>query len=139
MKRILLLSMMLPMLTYAQKIAVIDPELKKPITYISTLKMAHLLQGSFVMETANFSPVRQSILEFRTLIEGKKDIPENMKSVIRGTTYFTASGSNGNYSIVLDTKIDKMGSYYVLVDKSESRKKNLESIDEFLAYLERKK
>ncbi|RYY55554.1 MAG: hypothetical protein EOO09_10075 [Chitinophagaceae bacterium] len=139
MKRIILLGMLLPLFASSQKIAVIDPKLQKPVTYVSKVSMNHLVEGCFVVDRDNINNVMEGIRAFRALIDDKKDIPDNMKSVIKGSTYFTASGDKGNYSIVLDTKIDKQGTYFILVNKKDSRKENLESIDNFLAYLDKAK
>ncbi len=138
MKKMMALLMLCPVLAFSQgKIALIDPALRRPITYVSSMKMEHLLNGSFALGTDNMKAFVDKVKEFRGLIDGKKDLPENMKSVILGSTYFTVSGKNGDFNIVLDSKIDKMGTYFVLADKKNSRKDNIQRIDDFLAYLDK--
>ena len=137
MKVFIMLCMLLPVMADAQKLAVLDPRLQKPAVYVSKASMDHLLRGNFVIERSNIPAVIETIQTFRSLIDKKDDIPTNMNSVIKGSTYFTASGEKGDYSIVLDTKVDKMGSYYVLVGRKDSRSESLAAIDRFVAYLEK--
>ena len=138
MKKMMVILMLIPVFALAQKqVALIDPSLERPVTFVSALKMEHLLKGDFALSTDNMSIVAENVRKFRALIDDKKDLPADMKSIVKGTTYFTASGKNGDFNIVIDSKIDKMGTYFVLTDKSKSRKENLEGIDKFLAYLER--
>ena len=139
MKIIILLGLLLPMFARSQEIAVLDPGLRKPASYVAKISMDHLLRGAFVIHRGNIPAVMETVRSFRVLIDDKKNIPADRKSVVTGTTYFTASRNKGNYHIVLDTKIDKMGSYFVLADPRSSRKDNLESIDRFLAYLDKSK
>jgi len=132
----ILFCFLLPVMASAQKIAVIDRKLERPATYIATLRMSDLEGGAFVIEKSNFAAIIESLRSYRSLIDDRKDLPENMKSLVNGTSYFTATGKNGDFSIVLDTKIDKMGSYFIVADKSNSRRKNIEKISQFISYLE---
>lgn len=133
----MLLVMLLPLVSAGQKIAVIDREYKKPVSYVSSINMGQLAAGLFVIHRENIPAVLEAVRTYRALINDKQAIPEEMKSVIKGSTYFTASGDDNGYNLVLDTKINKMGSYFVLANKDASRKENLKAVDAFIEYLAR--
>lgn len=137
MKHILLMVILLPIIATAQtqKIAVIDRQLQKPMYYTGTMNMQLLEQGNFVMHKDNIKSVLDTIKSYRQLIDDGNDIPERMKSIITGNTYFTAGGDKGNYTLILDTKIKMMGSYYTLASKTNSKKENLAAIDNFISYM----
>ena len=134
MKHVLLMMFLLPVLAKGQSIAVIDRNLIQPIYYITTMNMKVLEQGKFVLMQNEINGVIATMREFRRLIENELDIPERMKSVITGSTYFTAGGEKGNYSLVIDSKIKRLGTYYVLVNKKHSKKESLAAIDDFIKY-----
>ena len=137
MKKILLPFLLLPVIVFCQKVALVHPQLKKPIAYADAIKMKHLESGYFIIENSNIEKVIKSISSYREYIAAGKKIPGNMNTLITGSTYFTARGSKGNYSLVMDTKINKMGSYYVLATTKKSKTQNLLAIDNFISYLKK--
>lgn len=139
MKRILLFSFLLPVFCFSQKIALIDRQLQKPVTYVDNISMKNIEQGSFLIYEKDMEDVIKNIEALRTVIDSKDRIDAKMKSFITGNTYFTASGRSNNYDIVIDTKSNKMGAYFVLSSKKKSNEENLAQIDRFLTYLKTNK
>ena len=135
MKRIFTLVALLPLFAAAQKVGLVDRSLRQPVQYVETLDMDHIMKGYFTINKDDIPKVVSTIRDFRGMIEKGDRFPEKMKSVITGSTYFTAGGKKGDYNLVIDTKINKMGSYYILAKKSDSREDNLARIDAFIDYL----
>lgn len=101
--------------------------------------MNQLEQGLFLVYTKDVDDVINSIESLRSIVDQNKPITSEMQSFIKGNTYFAAAKNGDEYSIVIDTKSNKMGSYFILASKEKSKKMNLEHMDKFLAYLKANK
>lgn len=131
----LILVAMLPLFSLAQKVGLVDRSLRKPVQYVENLEMDHIMKGYFTINKDDIPKVVSAITDYRKLIENGDKFPDKMKSVITGATYFTAGGRKGNYNLVIDTKINKMGSYFILANKDWSKEENLARIDAFIDYI----
>lgn len=135
MKHILMIALLFPVFCFSQKIALIDRQLQAPISYVNDVSMKNIEKGSFLIYEKDMDEVIKNIETLRAIIDSKKGIDSKMKSFIIGNTYFTASGKNKNYDIVIDTKSNKMGAYFTLASKKKSNEENIAKIDRFLSYL----
>ncbi|MEJ7912792.1 MAG: hypothetical protein WKF70_06540 [Chitinophagaceae bacterium] len=135
MKRILLATFLLPLFCLGQKIALIDRQLQKPITYVDNISMKNIEQGYFIIYEKDIEDVVQQIESMKSLVSSKKPINAKTKSIIKGSTYFTSAGKTNNYHIIMDTKANMMGAFYVLSSKAKTNEENLANMDRMIAYL----
>lgn len=139
MKKIILSLLLLPCISFSQKIILIDPALQSPPVYSDKLTINQLEKGFFFINEKDLPAVIKSIEAYRNIVDAKMEIRPGMKAFKTGNTYYTSSNKGERYSIVVDTKINKMGTFLILSKKDRPRKENLQQIDKFLAYLRNNK
>lgn len=138
MKGILLLLFFIPLLSKAQKIAVIDRNFYEPIAMMDVLTIEVATKGGLIVYQKDIAMVIEGLeLLARKLSYGKK-LPDNFSEMKFGNTSCIVTtekaGKNYSHNIVLHTSSQNIKTSILLAD-NESGKRALQRLNIFLDYL----
>lgn len=134
------LLMCLALKLSAQKLALLDTKLSKPILYTDSLTLDQISQGYFPMEATTFDTMYTNLKFIRkTLtdpIQRAKMSSYELKAGITKVKVSTVKHAYGDsYDIYLISKINEIASTFKLGKHEDLSKGNLKKIDKLMAYM----
>lgn len=132
-----------PILSFCQKIALINTSFKQPIIYTDSLTVEQISSGLFPVSAENFDTLYANLDYIHSML--KKLQRSKMKSfeLQSGSTTITIQRvpfSNGDrYISVAKTKINELEAKYNLTPVDQSNTKNANRIEKFMDYMKKNK
>ena len=143
MKNIILVLFLVPIMTFSQKIALIDRKLKMPILYTDSVTVEQVKQGFFPIENKSIDTLianlryLKDILEVRQRSKMKSFELKSSNVVIRTNRVPFAYGDR--YSCLTESQSNGITAQFNLIDQSSKNKRSAERLEEILKYLKSNK
>ena len=124
MKKILLLLFLLPILTHAQKVALLNTDFKSPIIYTDSVTVQQTISGLFPVGINDFDTLYANLNYIKDMLSIRQRSKMKSFELHAGKTIIKISRvpfSNGDrYMIKATSKIGEIMSNYTLVDIEHS-------------------
>lgn len=138
MKTLLLLSVLLPVLAGAQKLALIDRSFKTPISFTDSVSRLQVLQNRFIIYSQDIDSLIRVTERFAQYINtGKVHEPATF-DIFTGHSHIVAmtrkAGHINSYHLVLSTRTDNIGTSITIVS-SAGKRKAMQKLNIFLDHL----
>lgn len=143
MKKILFLLFLLPTLTHAQKVALLNTDFKSAIIYTDSVTVQQTVSGLFPVSINDFDTLYANLNYIKGMLSIRQRSKMKSFELHAGQTIIKVSRvpfSNGDrYMIKATSKIGEIMSNYTLADIEHSNKKNKEKVEKIMAYLKSNK
>ena len=138
MKRILPLLFFIPLLSTAQKIAVIDRNFYEPITMMDVLTTEIATKGALIVYQIDIALVIKGLEDLRKEISFGKKLPDDFRNMKFGNTSCIVitekAGKNYRHNIILNTNSQNIKTS-ILIAHNEPNKRALQRLNIFIDYL----
>jgi hypothetical protein len=143
MKKILFLLFLLPTLTHAQKVALLNTNFKSPIIYTDSVTVQQTVSGLFPVGINDFDTLYADLDYINKMLSIRQRSKMKSFELHAGQTVIKISRvpfSNGDrYLIKAATNNGELQSNLNLTDITKSNKKNFERIEKMMDYLKTNK
>lgn len=143
MKKILFLLLLIPTLTNAQKVALLNTDFKSPIIYTDSVTVQQTISGLFPVGINDFDTLYANLNYIKNMLAIRQRSKMKSFELHAGQTLIKVSRvpfSNGDrYMIRATSKMGEILSNYTVADIEHSNKKSKEKIEKIMAYLKSNK
>ena len=143
MRKILCLFFLLPSLTFAQKIALLNTDFKSPIIYTDSVTVHQTVSGLFPVSINDFDTLYANLEYIKKMLSIRQRSKMESFELRAGQTKIEISrvpAANGDkYFILATTFVDDIQSNLRLTDISRTNKKNAQRIEVIMEYLKTNK
>lgn len=130
-------------LLHAQKIALIDKNLKQPILFTDSVTVEQVKAGYFPIETKNIDTFYANLKYITEILRVRQRAKMKSFELRAGGSYIKVSrvpfAYGDRYSAIGHNKINEVEAVSAFTDVNDSNKKNAENVDKLLAYLSKNK
>jgi len=139
MKTVILLLLLVPCFARAQDIALVDRELKGPMTVTRNLTLRDLSSKLFPIYRADLDSIIHITESLISFIKNRTTREPNMQLVPVGHSQFAItterSGEYNSYMVFLNTRSNNLGATLELVSRGDNNRRAVQQLLQFLDYL----
>ena len=142
MKKLLIMFLCFPFITYAQKVALLDTKFKDPIIYTDSVTVQQVSTGHIPVKIENFDTLYANLKYLADMLKTRQRAKMQSFELRAGSTIITIQREphayGDSYSVVIKSKVDDVSSVYNLADQKNNAH-NANKIEKLMAYLKTNK
>ena len=139
----LIISILISLLSYGQKIALLDHNYKLPILFTDSVTVEQIRSGYFPVLTSNIDTFYANVNYIIQMLEVRQRAKMKSFELRTGNNIITVSRvpfSNGDrYLAIAKNKIGEINAVLNLTDYNISNKRNKEKLEKLLSYIKNNK